>query len=308
MNQLAIETLNFCAKLAPTTKRTMKQTLCLLLIGSAISSAWTQENSPAPNYNFQVLEKPLQTEITTVAYSHNQPLYLKGLRRGALGTYLRNSVEYTSAAADWSFLPLGTVFTIDDFGGTRFVVDDHGADISGKRAVKIYFDTVEKKKEWGMRRVTISIIRMGDEKVSYAKLREAAVEKPHCYQMAQRIYAKYKARERQLATEQAEADRLTENTQLQDLIRVTGGTISSDNPKGLAQGEGTITATAKQGAKMVPANTSSVMPDDLPVIVVDPVTTPEGSSTLFPPSLVPLPSYSTEVEIEEQKKPADEPL
>lgn len=144
----------------------------------------------SPNYHFRVLDKPLVLEVRATAYTHTESDHLAYGKLSAYGNVLRSGERYNSAAADWSFLPIGTVFRIRGHGPTYFVVDDYGSALTGKGVVDLYFETTEEMNRWGARKVEIEILRVGDYRASYRILLDR-IRYRHCYQMAKRIYDRY---------------------------------------------------------------------------------------------------------------------
>lgn len=140
-------------------------------------------------FNFQVLQNPMKMNVRATAYTHTELDHLIYGRRSAYGSYLQSSEKYTSAAADWSFLPLGTVFRIKG-NPTIFVIDDYGSALINKNTVDLYFKTHAEMNQWGARKVEIEILRVGDFRQSYLILRDRC-RWPHCYAMAKRIYERY---------------------------------------------------------------------------------------------------------------------
>lgn len=137
----------------------------------------------------------VSTEVS--GYSHQQPIYLKGQRIGAYGTVLKDSVNYRSAAADWSVLPLGTVFQIKgDVSNTRFIVDDHLPELVGTSHVKIYFGKPKEAKDWGKQTLELQILRKGKYKESYLILQKAAGRDPYSYTMANTILKQFQEMEK----------------------------------------------------------------------------------------------------------------
>ena len=141
-------------------------------------------------FTYQVLKEPLTIPVRATAYTHTEPDHLRYGKLSAYGSSLQTGEAYHSAAADWSFLPLGTVFQIEEFGSTYFVVDDYGSALTGKGTVDIYFETQKEMNEWGARQIEIKVLRIGDFRASYMILRERAGF-PHCYEMAKRIYDQF---------------------------------------------------------------------------------------------------------------------
>lgn len=144
-------------------------------------------------FQFSVLEEPVEMKVRTTAYTHTEPDHIIYGKLSAYGSYLQASEAYTSAAADWSFLPIGTVFRIKNYGPTLFVIDDYGSALTGKETVDLYFETQAEMNRWGARNVEIEILRLGDYRASYMILRERA-HWPHCYAMAKKIYDRYQSK------------------------------------------------------------------------------------------------------------------
>ena len=69
-----------------------------------------------------------------------------------------------SAAADWSHMPMGTLFRIK---GLPYVyeVDDYGSALVGTETIDLYKPDLRTMHAWGTRHVDIEVIREG----SYAK-------------------------------------------------------------------------------------------------------------------------------------------
>lgn len=160
---------------------------CLVVV---VFSSMSCRLDASPNYSFRVLEKPLVLEVRATAYTHTEADHLAYGKLSAYGNVLRSGEEYNSAAADWSFLPMGTVFRIKGYGPTYFVVDDYGSALTGKGVVDLYFETAEEMNRWGARKVEIEILRVGDYRASYKILLDR-IRYRHCYQMAKSIYDRY---------------------------------------------------------------------------------------------------------------------
>lgn len=107
-----------------------------------------------------VAAEPVSVFVRTTAYTHTEADHVKYGNKTALGTVLRYTPEYHSAAADWSRFPLGTKFKIKGYERV-FVVDDYGSALVGTKTIDIYFPTVERMKNWGARVVEIQILEMG---------------------------------------------------------------------------------------------------------------------------------------------------
>jgi 3D (Asp-Asp-Asp) domain-containing protein len=100
--------------------------------------------------------------VRTTAYHHTEP----GGRRTAVGGYLKPT---HSAAADWSWLPAGTRFRIQETG-EDYVIEDYGSALVGRYTIDLYKKTRSEMHRWGVRYVTIEILQLGSYPVSLAVL------------------------------------------------------------------------------------------------------------------------------------------
>ncbi len=131
-------------------------------------------------------QKPvLKMRVRTTAYTHTEADHLKYGNKTALGTVLRYTPEYHSAAADWSFFPLGTKFRIKGYNRI-FVVDDYGKALVGKPTIDIYFTTKKWMNNWGVRHVDIEVIEFGSFHES-RKILAGRGTYPHCLAMLARM-------------------------------------------------------------------------------------------------------------------------
>ena len=86
-----------------------------------------------------------------------------------------------SAAADWSFYPLGTVFKIKGLP-YLYVVDDYGSALTGAGTIDIYQPSRDMMDTWGRRNVEISVVQWGSLERSAAILSKRT-SYDHCRQM-----------------------------------------------------------------------------------------------------------------------------
>jgi 3D (Asp-Asp-Asp) domain-containing protein len=100
--------------------------------------------------------------VRTTAYTHTEP----GGSNNAIGSRLRfgGAGDY-SAATDWSWLPLGTRFTIIESGRT-YVVEDYGSALVGRQTVDLYVPSRREMRKWGVRHLDIQILKMGSKQLS----------------------------------------------------------------------------------------------------------------------------------------------
>ncbi len=156
--------------------------ILICLVGAQLSLADDSE------FQFTPLASPLEVDVMLMGYSAAQR---GGRAISGYGNQLKATHRYHSVAADWSFLPMGTVFRLPGWEERNFVVDDYSATVAGVGAVELYFDDATAAAKFGEFGETISIIRVGDYRASYEKLRQHAKSGDHSYTMAQRIYARF---------------------------------------------------------------------------------------------------------------------
>ncbi len=119
--------------------------------------------------------------VRTTAYTHSESDHLKYGRKTAVGTTLKRSTSYTSAAADWSRYPVGTTFRIKG-SKTNYVIDDYGSALVGTGTIDIYHTSKSAMNHWGVRHVDIEILKWGDYEKSRQILSQRTKYK-HCRQM-----------------------------------------------------------------------------------------------------------------------------
>ena len=119
--------------------------------------------------------------VRTTAYTHTEADHIPYGKKTALGTELRYSPEYHSAAADWSRFPLGTKFKIKGYD-RLFVVDDYGKALVNSRTIDIYFPNMKRMNNWGVRWVKIEVLEFGSFHES-RKILAARATYPHCLTM-----------------------------------------------------------------------------------------------------------------------------
>lgn len=112
---------------------------------------------PLPRSNVQ--------HVRTTAYTHTEADHIQHGRRNAMGTRLRYGAV-KSAAADWSRWPAGTRFRIRETGEV-YEVDDYGWMLAGTNTIDLYKPSRSAMNHWGVRHVTIEILRWGDIRASY---------------------------------------------------------------------------------------------------------------------------------------------
>lgn len=123
-----------------------------------------------------------QLNVRTTAYTHSEKDHKPFGAKTAIGTKLKHESQYTSAACDWSWLPVGTVFEMAQ-SNIRYVVDDYGSALVGTHTIDIYTPTKTKMKQWGVRHVDISIIHLGDYQYAKSLLQKSKRPPPHIKQM-----------------------------------------------------------------------------------------------------------------------------
>lgn len=135
--------------------------LAILFAGCAERSLPVYE-PPLPRSQFM--------KVRTTAYTHTEADHLRYGKSNAIGTTLVGDGVIRSAAADWARWPAGTRFLIMSTGQV-YQVDDYGWALSGRNTIDLYCPSWGEMNTWGVRRVTIQILRWGDPWASYRILR-----------------------------------------------------------------------------------------------------------------------------------------
>lgn len=123
--------------------------------------------------------------VRTTAYTCSESDHLIYGSKNATGTPLRYSDRVRSAAADWSFYPVGTVFKISGLP-YMYVVDDYGSALTGTGTIDIYKPSKDVMNAWGRRNVEITILQWGSFTRS-AEILSQRTKFAHCSQMLANI-------------------------------------------------------------------------------------------------------------------------
>lgn len=123
--------------------------------------------------------------VRTTAYTCSECDHLIYGSKNATGTLLRYNDRVRSAAADWSFYPVGTTFRIKGLP-YLYVVDDYGSALTGTGTVDLYKPTKEVMNQWGRRNVEITIAQWGSFTRS-AEILAGRTKFAHCNQMLTNI-------------------------------------------------------------------------------------------------------------------------
>lgn len=119
--------------------------------------------------------------VRTTAYTCSEDDHIQYGSMNAAGTPLRYTDRVRSAAADWAFYPVGTVFRIKGMQ-QLFVVDDYGSALTGTGTIDIYTPSKAHMAAWGRRNVEISVVQWGSMARS-AELLSKRQSFSHCKQM-----------------------------------------------------------------------------------------------------------------------------
>ena len=122
---------------------------------------------PLPRYE-QPIPRAAVQKIRTTAYTHTESDHRRYSNLSAIGKPLRCGAV-NSAAADWARWPCGTFFRIRATG-ELYEVDDYGFALSGVNTIDLYKPSKKTMHEWGVRRVTIEVLKWGDPWASYRKM------------------------------------------------------------------------------------------------------------------------------------------
>ena len=123
--------------------------------------------------------------VRTTAYTATENDHLIYGNKNATGTDLRYNNRVRSAAADWSFYPVGTTFRIKGLP-YLYVVDDYGSALTGTGTIDIYKPNKEVMKLWGSRSVELTVVQWGSFTRS-AELLKQRTGYDHCRRMLSNI-------------------------------------------------------------------------------------------------------------------------
>lgn len=164
----------------------MGQTRSFEIPGPSQDLVSASASKPRDRHNMPVYTFAERRRIVrTTAYTHNEDDHLIYGSKNAAGTQLRYTNRVRSAAADWSFYPLGTTFRIKGLP-YLYVVDDYGSALTGTGTVDIYKPTKEIMNLWGRRNVELQVVQWGSFTRSATVLAQRQ-KFDHCRQMLANI-------------------------------------------------------------------------------------------------------------------------
>lgn len=130
--------------------------------------------------------------VRTTAYTCTEADHLRFGSRSAAGTPLRADSSFSSAAADWSLYPVGTVFKIKGIS-RLFVVDDYGSALVGTGTIDLYMPDHAAMDAWGCRKVEITVVKWGSH-ARGAALLYPRIHHAHCRRMYAAIVSRMSAK------------------------------------------------------------------------------------------------------------------
>lgn len=147
----------------------------------AVSSSKPRDRHSMPVYTFSERRRV----VRTTAYTCSEDDHLIYGSSNATGTPLRYTNRVRSAAADWSFYPVGTTFRVKGLP-YLYVVDDYGSALTGTGTIDIYKPNKDIMNLWGRRNVEINIVQWGSFTRS-AEILSQRTKFDHCRQMLANI-------------------------------------------------------------------------------------------------------------------------
>jgi 3D (Asp-Asp-Asp) domain-containing protein len=134
----------------------------LLLTGCEFNSTQTPVAKPSSSVHASKPLKPGQRLLVrTTAYTQTEP----GGWANGIGGRLRYNMTNSSAASDWSWLPVDTTFRIPSTG-RRYIIEDYGSALIGRRTIDLFCPSRSLMNQWGCRQVEIEIIHWGSPRRS----------------------------------------------------------------------------------------------------------------------------------------------
>jgi len=156
----------------------------LLIAGAAallLSACATKQSEPRGIHSVAGGKVLGKMNVRTTAYTHTEP---GGIKNG-VGGRLRFKSPVRSAAADWSWLPLGTRFRMKG-DPQQYVIEDYGSALVNKQTIDLYMPTRQLMNNWGVRFVDIEILEWGS-KVMSLKLLEGRQRRKHVRTMVAQL-------------------------------------------------------------------------------------------------------------------------
>lgn len=147
----------------------------------AKSSIFPKDRHSMPVYSFNQHRRIVRTTAYTCS-EWDHKIYGS---KSAAGTKLLYGQNVRSAAADWSFYPVGTTFRIKG-QPQLYVVDDYGSALTGTGTIDLYKPSKSMMREWGRRNVEVEIVQWGSFQRS-AQLLSKRTRYNHCRQMLNNI-------------------------------------------------------------------------------------------------------------------------
>ena len=123
--------------------------------------------------------------VRTTAYTCTESDHIQYGSKNAAGTPLLYTNRLRSAAADWSFYPVGTTFRIKGLP-YLYVIDDYGSALTGTGTIDIYKPNKTIMDQWGRRNVEITVVSWGSFRKS-AELLSGRTKYHHCRAMLNNI-------------------------------------------------------------------------------------------------------------------------
>ena len=146
----------------------------------AEAKAQPKDRHGMPVYMFQQ-KKPL---VRMTAYTCTEWDHIQYGNKSAAGTTLLYGRK-RSAAADWSYYPIGTTFRIKGMPAT-YVIDDYGSALTGTATIDLYKPSHQVMNQWGLRQVEVQVLQWGSMKRS-VELLSKRTRYRHCRQMLNNI-------------------------------------------------------------------------------------------------------------------------
>lgn len=161
-----------------------RMTTRLLIAGAAailLSACATKKTEPKGIHSVAGGKTLKTMKVRTTAYTHTEP---GGIKNG-IGGRLRFKSTIRSAAADWSWLPLGTRFRMAG-NPQQYVIEDYGSALVNRQTIDLYMPTRKMMNAWGVKFVDIEILEFGSKAMSL-KLLEGRQRRKHVRTMVAQL-------------------------------------------------------------------------------------------------------------------------
>ena len=155
----------------------MKHLRLILAVAASLILGACASKQPMKGIHTTLGSTGKHMNVRTTAYTHTEA----GGSKNGVGGRLRFKSDTRSAAADWSWLPLGTRFRVVG-EKQQYVIEDYGSALVGRQTIDMYMPNMKMVRAWGVKQLDIEILEWGSKSMSL-KLLQDRQRKEHVRRM-----------------------------------------------------------------------------------------------------------------------------